>query len=336
MSLELGLALDFGTQQAPLADWLDSYTPILERAEKLGFHSVVAGQSLPAGPSFHLPSPLLVLAALSTRTNMGLGTGVTLMPAWGAYQLAYDGAMLDQLTRGRAYFGISVSNPGDWRRFGLDRATVGRRFDDLLQAVKTLWNGGTEFRGEHVSVEQGIWPLPVQTGGPPLLTGGLAGVSARRAALLADGYYAATQYHLEEVRRQARRYHEEVAAAGRPAGTIAMNRLLFLADSREQAFREGGEYVTSVLRRYASMGAIKHQQNGQLESVDRADPHILDRVLGRVALVGTPEDAVGWLREYEAAGVTRVLLRVRPADMPPPLVQQTVTLAGEQVLPTFR
>ena len=121
---EFGLALDFGTERAPLHVVLDEYEPVLRLAEGYGFHSVVAGQSFPARPgSFHVASPFLALAALAPRTSLRLGTGVTLQPAWQPLNLAYDGAILDQLSGGRFFMGIAVANPGDWERFGmLERA----------------------------------------------------------------------------------------------------------------------------------------------------------------------------------------------------------------------
>ncbi len=39
---------------------------------------------------------------------------------------------------------------------------------------------------------------------------------------------------------------------------------------------------------------------------------------------------------YAAAGVTDLVLRVAPGDMPPDLVARTITLAGQQILPRFR
>ena len=42
------------------------------------------------------------------------------------------------------------------RLFGLDRATVGQRFDELLQALKALWTGERGFQGQMIQVNQSI------------------------------------------------------------------------------------------------------------------------------------------------------------------------------------
>ncbi len=328
--LEFGLALDFGTERAPLGRVLDEYAGLLALAEGYGFHSVVAGQAFPArAGSFHVASPLLVLAALAPRTSLRLGTGVTLQPAWQPLNLAYDGAILDHISGGRLFLGIAVANPPDWARFGLERATVGQRFDELLQAVKALWAGAPGYEGQLLQARQSIQPLPLQPGGPPILVGGLSPRAARRAAAYADGYYAATQYLLPRVAEQVSRYRAALAEVGKPADrpAVAINRLCFLAESAEKAIEQGRPYVTKVLRAYASRGALgPHQPE---------DPRLLENTLGDVCLVGTPEAVCQQLEGYAAAGVTRLELRVAPGDMPLELVQRTVKLVGERVIPRF-
>jgi alkanesulfonate monooxygenase SsuD/methylene tetrahydromethanopterin reductase-like flavin-dependent oxidoreductase (luciferase family) len=328
---DFGLALDFGTERAPLKDVLDEYAEILRLAEGYGFHSVVAGQSFPARPgSFHVASPFLVLAALAPRTKLRLGTGVTLQPAWQPLNLAYDSAILDQISGGRFFLGIAVANPPDWERFGLERASIGQRFDELLQAIKALWRGERGWRGQLIQVDQSIAPLPRQPGGPPILVGGLSPRAARRAAAFADGWYAATQYAFPKVVDQVRRYREALAALGKPAerAEVAINRLCFVAESHDQAFEQGRPYLTKVLRAYASRGALG------AHSAD--DPQLLEHALDDVCVVGTPDEALSAVQRYVEAGVTRFELRVAPGDMPLELVERTVRLVGERIIPRLK
>jgi hypothetical protein len=42
------------------------------------------------------------------------------------------------------------------------------------------------------------------------------------------------------------------------------------------------------------------------------------------------------IEAYARAGVTDLALRVSPSAMPPALVERTIRLAGERVLPRFR
>jgi alkanesulfonate monooxygenase SsuD/methylene tetrahydromethanopterin reductase-like flavin-dependent oxidoreductase (luciferase family) len=319
-AIEFGLALDFGTERAPLHQVLDEYVKLLHLAQGHGFHSV--------------PSPFLVLASLAPRTALKLGTGVTLQPGWQPLNLAYDGAVLDQLSNGRFFMGIAVANAPDWQRFGLDRATVGQRFDELLQAVKALWRGEEGFHGDIIRVNQAVRPLPIQPGGPPILVGGMSPRAARRAAAYADGWYAATQYARDAAAEQVRRYRDALAALGKPmeGRTIAINRLTFLDETREAALGAGRPYVTRVLRSYAGRGALR--VGGDALSPD--NPRLLERALDQVCLVGTPESVSDQIQRYAELGFTRFELRVAPGDMPAELVAQTITLVGEQVIPKFQ
>ncbi|HEX6511277.1 MAG TPA: LLM class flavin-dependent oxidoreductase, partial [Chloroflexota bacterium] len=270
----------------------------------------------------------MVLAALAPRTRLKLGTGVTLQPGWHPLNLAYDGAILDQLSGGRFFLGIAAANARDWRRFGFERETVGQRFDELLQAVKALWSGAEGFEGEIIKVAQPIRPLPIQPGGPPILVGGLSPRAARRAAAYGDGYYAATQYRLPAVAEQIGRYKSALAELGKPSErpVVAINRLCAVAPSDEQAREETRQYVCSVLNRYARGGALG-------EDPDSRD--LLERVLGEVAMVGSPETVLRQMQPYVEAGVTRFELRVAPGDMPAAMVERTIRLLGEEIIPAL-
>lgn len=334
-AIEFGLALDFGTERAPLHQVLDEYVRLIHLAERQGFHSVVAGQSFPSRPgAFHLPSPFLALASLAPRTTLKLGTGVTLQPGWHPLNLAYDGAILDQLSGGRFFLGIAVANAPDWQRFGLERASVGQRFDELLQAIKALWRGDEGYQGQIIRIDQAVRPLPIQPGGPAILVGGMSPRAARRAAAYADGYYAATQYARAAAAEQVRRYRQALTELGKPAGDhpVAINRLTFLAGTRDAAIKGSRPYVTRVLRAYASRGALRDEAG----PLDANDPRLLERALDQICLIGTPESVLEQIRKYADLGFTRFELRVAPGDMPPELVAQTITFMGEQVIPTFQ
>jgi alkanesulfonate monooxygenase SsuD/methylene tetrahydromethanopterin reductase-like flavin-dependent oxidoreductase (luciferase family) len=342
--LSFGLALDFGTRRASLDRVLDEYVPLLRLAERYGFSSVWAGENYPSRPGgFHLPSPLLVLGSLSRSTTLRLGTGVTLGPAWQPLRLAYDVAVLDQLSGGRCILGIGAGDPRTWRRFGADRERIGDFMDELVPALKALWSGADGFRGQTVQIEGGIAPLPVQRGGPPVWVGGAGTRAARRAAAQGDGWYAATSYALSRIRLQVERYRRTLDTIGGPPrpGRVSVNRLAHLADSPGKVVSEGGPYLERVLEQYAAMGGLPSTEAAR-EAVAPAFPPVdgttplLGSLGASLCLLGSPETVAQQLDAYAAAGVTDIQLRVAPADMPSELIARTITLVGEQVLPRFR
>ena len=64
--MKFGLALDFAHPTRTLDQQIDHYRNLLRVAERYGYDSVTLGEGYPAEPSWgHVPSPLLVLAALA-------------------------------------------------------------------------------------------------------------------------------------------------------------------------------------------------------------------------------------------------------------------------------
>jgi alkanesulfonate monooxygenase SsuD/methylene tetrahydromethanopterin reductase-like flavin-dependent oxidoreductase (luciferase family) len=330
-AMHFGLALDLGTMRTRLDRALEEFVPLIRLAERWGFESVWAGEAYPTGPgAFHLPSPLLALAALAPQTSLQLGTGVTLLPTWQPLKLAYDAAVMDQLSGGRFVLGVGAGNRSDWARFGADRATLGDWLDETLAFLRALWAGEPGYRGRLLSTERGIAPLPVQAGGPPLWVGGLAPRAARRAARFGDAWYASTSYHLREIREQVARYRAALAALGKDPATavVSVNRLAFLAETPERALEQADPYVEAVLRRYAGFGGLQAPDGRPLSPAEAR----LETVADVMCLVGSPETVSALLAEYAAAGVTHVQLRVAPGDLPAELAAQTITLAGEQLI----
>lgn len=334
MKIKFGLALDFWSNAQPLSRRLDEYARLLEIADDLGFSSVWAGENRPVRPEpGHTPSPLLILAALASRTTLRLGTGVTLLTLWQPLRLAYDGAMLDQLSDGRLTLGVGIGSGPVMKRFGVSRAESGSRMDDTMRFLKAMWSGADHYHGEHFQVDGAVVPGPVQPGGPPIWVGGTINRSVQRAAELGDAWCAATQYHLELIRLQARRYRDALTARGDDASraTVAINRTAFLAPTEEQARREGKGFVSDVLNFYAAFGAVTDAAGTPLDP----NTDLFERVGEEIYFVGSPAMVIDSMARYVEAGVTQFNFRVSMGDMPAELVERTIRLLGEQVLPRF-
>jgi alkanesulfonate monooxygenase SsuD/methylene tetrahydromethanopterin reductase-like flavin-dependent oxidoreductase (luciferase family) len=332
--MRFGLALDFGTARASLNRVLDDYVPLVRKAEEAGFDSVWAGENYPTGPgAFHLPSPMVVLAALARSTRLRLGTGVTLVPVWHPLKLAYDAAVLDQVSGGRLVLGVGVGNPPDWNRFGVSREEVAERMDETLEALKALWRGEPGFSGGCVRVEGGIAPLPIQEGGPPLWIGGRGVRAARRAARLGSAWYASTAYPLAEIRPQVARYRAALAETGQTTvGRVSVNRLTFVAETDQRAREQGAPYLRAVLGRYATLGELRDDAGRRPDSAD-IPPVVWSE---EVSLLGSPRTVSDQLQRYADAGVTDVQFRVAPGDMPVELIERSIRLLGAEVVPHFR
>lgn len=328
MSMEFGLALDFGTADERLAAHFDEQLELVRLGESLGFSSVWAGQSFEPR-AFHSASPFLFLASLARQTRMRIGTGVLLLPGWDPLTLAYEGAVLDQLSEGRLTLGVGLGSPALARRFGRDPAHIGKWMEDVLMLLQALWRGQRGYQGPMVQVEGGVWPPPIQQGGPPLWIGGALRRSAERAARLGQGYYASTTHSLTHIRGQAAAYRAALHQQDRPPnGAVSANRLTLVAPSEEEAHRLGRAYFGPVLYRYASIGSL----GAHLQSDPGSPDDVYDRLQDELCLVGTPEQVARRLSAYREAGVTHVQTRVRPSQLPAAAARQTLSLLATGVM----
>jgi alkanesulfonate monooxygenase SsuD/methylene tetrahydromethanopterin reductase-like flavin-dependent oxidoreductase (luciferase family) len=335
--LEFGLFLDLATDEVTLEQHLDAYRPLVASAEGAGFRSVWAGESYPrGGPGFqHVPSPMLVLAALSAGTSMRLGTGVSLLPVWDPLRLAYDTITLDHISGGRLELGVGLGAMPTWKQFGLDPATLGARTDEQIRALRALWAGEDGFHGEFFEIDGAIGPAPIQDGGPPIWVGGKIGRSTRRAAELGDGYLAGTHFSLAMVRKQADGYRVALQAAGKDpaAGRISVNRIMVLADDAGDAWVDAAPYIEKLLRKFAAIKMFAGA--AELAAAQRGDLAALKQAAHGMCLVGTPDEVIRELRSYADAGVDQIQIRPAPGGMPISVAQRTIELAGAHVLPAW-
>jgi alkanesulfonate monooxygenase SsuD/methylene tetrahydromethanopterin reductase-like flavin-dependent oxidoreductase (luciferase family) len=334
MNIRFGLALDFWSATKPFAERLDEYAGLLRLAEKYGFDSVWAGENRPVkSEAGHVPAPFLVLAALARSTSLRLGTGVALITLQHPLQLAYDAVMLDHLTEGRFILGAGLGAPQAMKRYGVNPDESAALMDELLAFLKAMWSGADRFEGRLISVRGKVLPEPFTPGGPPVLIAGKVKRSAERAAECGAGWYGATQYHFALIANQATRYREKLIALGQnpEAGIVAINRTTFVAETNEQARREGESYVSSVLNFYGSYGALTDAQGKPLAP----GTNYFEATGDEQYFCGSPETVLASIQKYVAAGVNQFNLRISMGEMPIETAARTVTLIGERIIPHF-
>ena len=174
-----------------------------EVAERLGYttvwttdHVLVNHES--AGEYGRIFDAILTLAHVAGRTSkVRLGTSVLVVPQRQAVVLAKELATLDVLSRGRLSVGVGVGwSPEEYANLGAaDRYHVrGAYLDETIRLWRHLWSGSTgPFEGRfHGFTDFVFEPLPVQSGGPPILVGGRSEAAYRRAGTLGDGYHFST------------------------------------------------------------------------------------------------------------------------------------------------
>lgn len=184
-------------------------------SEKLGFDSLwlgehvvtpvksdsrfpYAGEEDDSHGAFHanLPfyDPYAVLAYLAAITqSVKLAVSVSIVPLHDPFHLARSVTTLDLFSKGRFILGAG----GGWLKeefdiMGRDFATRGKRFDETLDVMVSLFNEDvTEYDGAALKVPAiGMSPKPVTRPHPPFVFGGHAMPALRRAAERGNGWLA--------------------------------------------------------------------------------------------------------------------------------------------------
>ena len=203
--MQLGFSLPFaGSWATP-----QNQVTVARRAEELGYSSLWVAQRLfyPLEPRNDYPSapgqpwpppfqqvvdPIVTLAHVAGATRrIRLGTA-TLIPVYvSPVVLAKQLATLDIVSGGRLDVGVGLGwSEDEYEACGIPFKERGARLDEYLRCLQALWSDDpVEFSGRFYSVPRSLFqPKPLQRPRPPILVGGYAPATVRRAATLGDGY----------------------------------------------------------------------------------------------------------------------------------------------------
>jgi len=185
--------------------------PLAQIAEEVGFHGAFASDHLfvpekirskypystdgspPFSSTTPWPDAFVTCAALLTATaRLEVSTAVYILPLRNPFEAAKAVATLSLLSGGRFALGAGLG----WMREEFeachqDFATRGRRFDEMVVVLRTLWKGGMV---EHHGTYYDFDPLemsPKPKAPIPIYVGGGSDAALRRAARVGDGWIGA-------------------------------------------------------------------------------------------------------------------------------------------------
>ena len=212
------------------------------------------------------------LTALAARTErIRLGTLVSPVSFRPAAVLAKMSVTADHVSGGRVEVGIGAGwYEAEHRVYGFPFPPLRERMDELDRQIAEVVRQWTD--------APDVWPKPVQRPHPPLIVGGAAKPRTVRAAVRFAGEYNTTFASPQECRERKRAVDEAAREAGRePLRFSLMTGCAVGRDADEVAAR---------LARWRQVAG------------DQPPP-----------VRGTVEQVIGQLRDYEAAGVERVMLQ---------------------------
>lgn len=175
-------------------------------------------------PQTAWPDAWVLIGAMgAVTTNLRFSNAVYIAPARPLLEVAKQVATASVLTAGR----VSLAVGAGWMReefelLGQDFATRGARLDEMIEALRALWQGGwVSWRGRHYEIpELMLEPHPASP--VPILCGGESDAALRRTARLCDGWVG-TAYDLESAARyikQLQAYRHEYGCEHTPFDVI--------------------------------------------------------------------------------------------------------------------
>ena len=239
----------------------------------------------------HLPSPLVLAAAIAARTErLPIMLAAVVLPFWDPVRLAEDMSVLDIISKGRVSYAFGIGHRAEeYEQFGVDMRRRGRLADEKLTLLSQLLKGEpvvSDGRRSHVT------PACSSPGGPFIMLAGGSPAAVKRAAKHGLGLVLQTnQPGLKEL------YESECRAHGHEPGFIQLPTegaptAVFVADDMDKAWDELGPYL---LHDAMTAAAYRHGDEG-VASISRAEDVTALRATQGPYRVFTTDEAVDYMR----------------------------------------
>jgi alkanesulfonate monooxygenase SsuD/methylene tetrahydromethanopterin reductase-like flavin-dependent oxidoreductase (luciferase family) len=174
--MDVGLTLPSfvrGVDRAAIREWC-------RRIDDGPFTSISVGERI-AYPSHELVTTLAFAAAATERVR--IVSTVAVLPIHDPVRFAKQMATIDVLSDGRLTVGVGVGGRDqDYAALGVPFEQRFARVDEQVAIMQRVWRGETVVEGLPP-----IGPVPVQPGGPPLLSAAMGPKSLARSAAWANG-----------------------------------------------------------------------------------------------------------------------------------------------------
>ena len=282
---------------------------VADRVEELGldslwrsdhFFSVMARAERPSLEAW------TSLTALAQRTRrIRFGPLVSPMTFRHPALLARMAAAVDLLSGGRLVLGVGAGwNEEEHAAFGIPLPPLRERMDRLeegIGVIRALWaQGPVTLDGRYYPLREAtLLPRPAQSPGPPILVGGDGEVRLLRIVAQHADEWNSHARGVDAYRSKRSRLEEHCRAVGRDPDRITrslMTGVLIASDPAGVA--ERGRWLQAFLPSAASIPATG----------------IPAQMRERGWLVGAPETVVEQVREWEHAGVQRLMLQYFDLD----------------------
>ncbi len=292
-------------------------------ADRLGFRDAYIsehhGEPPYIGTVDTIPAPEFMMCKAAALTkNIRMGAAVKLMHLHHPLDVAIQAAVIDHLLEGRFIFGYGTGfqSPMFCEERGLSFEDRHARLEESLEMVLRCWESTEPFDLDGAYWKgKGVVALPKPYSAPHMAMA-TATDSEKMIRIAGERGYTLLSAFLEapdRLRGKAKLYAEAALAAGRtaPLSNITASRIVYVAESKQQALDDLRQSVTYEVSVQAQRGFLK-----MLKSVFKVDVPNDERAIDAMAeagfyVLGDPDSVAKTLREfYDASGGFGTLLIV--------------------------
>ena len=349
---------NFADPNRGVTDVFEQHVALAQHVEALGWHSyyIIEHQNTPTG----LSAPTVYLTAVARATStLRVGAMMWQLPFYHPLRLAQEVATLDHLSHGRVEFGTGFGvHEHEFLRWNVDYYQRAARGKEVLEVVKMAWTQPeVTFKGSFFQFDEALpQPMPYQQPYPPIWLAAHSDTTLEYAAR--NNYHVAQNLDTDEVVARKfdlyRRVWRESEHPG-PMPRVFLQRAVHVAETDEKAHAEAREYVAQGGARVGGgpisqtrigwgsnprgMGRDSELPDNKLrgETMAASTRSYDFNINHGLAIVGSPETVIRRLQEgRDRIGYDVFCTNHQLGTMPLELVNNSIRLFGEEVIPAFQ
>ena len=332
--ITFGLDYTFGNPKEWATPWPTRYREILEQIDWIDRELANIDSVHVSEHHFYddgyCPSPLLMCAAIATRTSrVSIGTNIIQLPLHHPVRLAEESLMVDALSNGR--FRLGLGQGYYWQEFqGLGASLQERpsRTEEGIAILRHAFAGEPfSFDGKRYTLpELRVTPDPIRPGGPEIWLGAFLPKAVQRAARLADGFLA---FDIPT----ATQYFDACRELGKPPEEQKLNCTYWaiIAEDPERAFALAGDHWLHLLNQYIIRDAYVGRTPPLTVPYDDPKKALAD---GLVMLADAPTALTEFNRMIGLGAIDITLVTLMPGE-PIDQVNERLEYLSDKVIPNL-